>query len=168
MRCDGLSSGSCKMFRLFIETSREKFSLGPFPIYMWSYMWNKVSNVCTEPRFYLQSWRQEETRAEYCRTRTQSQTFTWGFFQHPTLQYSFNLFSVILINTPFLYDLTGRKGASWGDLQQCIHNRHTKVSVTSTWQEKTLLCQHQPFLGLSSLGNFWCSDMLLTEIVWVA
>lgn len=64
--------------------------------------------------------------------------------------------------------LLGRKGASWGDLQLCIQNRHTKVSVTSTWQEKTLLCQHHPFSSLSSLGNFWCSVTLLTEIVWLA
>lgn len=67
---------------------------------------------------------------------------------------------------PFSVILLGRKGVSWGDLQLCIQNRYTKVSVTSTWQET--LCpanaSHQRFPGLSSLGNFWCSDTLLTAL----
>lgn len=81
-----------------------KFCLGPFHTYIQSYIWNKAPNVCTEPHqphFHLQSWRQVEKKTEDCRAWTQMQMFSSGYFQHPALQYSFNLFTVTLIDTSF-------------------------------------------------------------------
>lgn len=104
MRCYGPRPDSCKMFRLFIETRREKVQRWPLPhlhakLYLESSTW--CLHWTSSTHFHLQSWRQEETKAEGCRVWIQQQTFTWDFFQHPALAYSFNLFTITLINSSF-------------------------------------------------------------------